>query len=357
MRRPGALELAVWGSLLVATNRSAFADERHAGRTLSEWVAGLAGDFSERQKATKALVEIGTPAVKPVLALIEGRRKGAGQAFETLGKMGEAAREALPVMMKIAKDAAWKAPDGWSWSSSPRHMALSGLRRMSWAADELVPFFLAIAKDASETDLIRRTAVAGLGGMGKNAAPALRTLTRSPHAAVRQEAHQSIITALSLDQKEYFAQVLEENPLDPNAPSYLGRSKGAFNIGRLDRLTEHVKTAMRERLAASPDPELSWALTTIIQDQLRGTSLQWAVPTGSASTRQARENPKESFATLAEAALSGFRSAEKGSDRRRPTPARSSPTSWLRCRPATWRAPRRSGSRSSWTQGLRAPSA
>jgi hypothetical protein len=162
---------------------------------------------------------------------------------------------------------------------------------------------------------MRRAAASGLGGMGEKAASALRKVTRSSDSSLRETAHHAMIRALSLDKKEYYAQVLEDDPFDPNAPGYLGSTKGIYNSGRLDRLTERVKNAIRERLAKKPDAELSWTLATIIQDQLRGTSIHFAAPVDGVSSRTDRENPKESFATLEKVAIAGFRAAEKGSDR------------------------------------------
>ncbi len=302
--------------LLTASFGFARDDKKPADRSIAEWIDDLATqNYSKRKAATDALIEIGRPAVKPLLELIESRRKGTGQAFRTLGKMGTAARDALPVLMEIAKDDAWKAPDDWTWSTSPRDLALGGLKDMSWAADQLVPFFDKIASDKSAPERIRNSAIFGLGGMGKKAAKALRKLTKSSDAAVRDAAHVATIKALSLDEKEYYAQVLEDDPFDPKAPSYLGRTKGRYNSGRLDRLTERVKTALRERLEESPDPEVSWTLAMIIQDQLSGTSIHWAAPADGVSSRTDRENPKESFATLEKVMRTGFGSAPKGSAR------------------------------------------
>lgn len=297
-----------------AARRDEQKEQKYEGRTIEEWVADLGKGFRERQKAHRTLVAIGRPAVKPVLSVITERRKGTGQAFETLGEMGEVAREALPIMMRIAGDPDWKEPDGWTWNVSPRYMALSGLREMSWASEELIPFFRDIAGDETEPENLRRRAVGALGGMGEKAAPVLRAFTRSEDAEIREAAHLAMVRLLSLDPKEYFAQVLEDDPCDVNARSYLAHTKGTYNSGRLDRLTEKVKTAMRERLARAPEPELAWVLLSIIQDQLSGTSLQWAAPTDSSSARSDREDPKENFGTLAKVARMGFRSAEEGSE-------------------------------------------
>lgn len=289
-------------------------EQQFEGRTLDEWIAQLGSDFQKRREAQKTLAKIGASAVPALVALIEKHDPRCGAAFEALGQMGPVARDALPAMLRVAEEKNWKTPEGWRWNVSPRQLVFSSLGKMSWASAQLIPLFRGVAANASEPVSIRTRATAALKGMGKDAIPVLRELSGSELDELREAAHYALYPLLKMEPKEYFAQVLEENPCDTNAAEYLGRTKGRYNIGRLDPLTERVKTALRERLRKSPDPEIAWTLVSIIQDQLSATGLQWAAPSDSYSSRSDRENPKESYATLAKVAELGFRHSEKDSD-------------------------------------------
>ncbi len=294
-------------------------DERkYDGRTIEEWIARWSEEsFDARQEAARALVKIGEPAVPALISLIDRGDPHMGQAFQVLGEIGPAARDALPVMLRIAKAKDWPTPEGWAWNVSPRELVFTGLESMTWAAARLTPTLAALASDDTEEEGIRTRAAGALKGMGKTAVPVLRRLTRSSSAAVSERAHHALLAVTGEDPAEYFARVLEANPLDPNAPGYLAHTKGIFNSGRLHALTERVKTAQRESLEARPDAEVAFTLATIIQNQLLGTSLQWAVPVDGVASRSDRENPKESFHTLAEALRIGFESSKGDSQLRR----------------------------------------
>ncbi|MCZ6792126.1 MAG: HEAT repeat domain-containing protein [Planctomycetota bacterium] len=288
-------------------------ETKYEGRTIEEWVAQLSKGFQEYSEAEKALARIGKPAVPVLAACIRERQAGTGRAIQALCKMGPAAAEALPLLLKIARDPTWKPPEGWTWNVSPRELTVSHLKDLSWASDELIPVLREMARNDEEPEGIRTRATRSLGGMGEKAVPVLTDLARSKHDELRKTAHFTLAALSSDGAKDYFARVLEENPHDVNAAEYLGRTKGRYNLGRLDPLTERVKTAMRERLNRSRDPQLAWALAAIIQDQLSGTSIQWAAPSDSYSMRTDRENPKESFSTLSEVAEIGFRHAKRKS--------------------------------------------
>ncbi len=90
------------------------------------------------------------------------------------------------------------------------------------------------------------------------------------------------------------------NPFDPKVARELVHLKGQFNLGRIHPPTQRVKTALRERLSMEPDAEMAWTLATIIRNGLANTDLEFAAPSDSDSSKWEREDPSESYTTLAE---------------------------------------------------------
>lgn len=304
-------------STALATPGRSAEEQKFDGKTIAEWVADFEGSFQERQRAIRTLAEAGKAAVPTLVRLIEKGTSTMGQAMQTLGKIGPAARPAVPLLVELIRDRERKSPEGWTWNVTPRQLALSNVRSMEWAAEDLVPVLLAVALAKDEDETTRTRATYALGGMGAAGRPALRQLARSESAEVRKSAHNALAENAPQGKEEYFAQLLEQEPCDTNADDYLSRTKGIVNAGKLHPLTERVKMGLRECLEEKPDTELAMTLARILSNQLASTSLCWAAPTDSSRSMWARENPKESFHTLREVLDIGFKAAKKGSARRR----------------------------------------
>ncbi|HEY3392319.1 MAG TPA: hypothetical protein VGK58_06415 [Lacipirellulaceae bacterium] len=104
------------------------------------------------------------------------------------------------------------------------------------------------------------------------------------------------------------------NPFDPEVPRQLTRMKRSVSLGRIHPPTQKVKAALRERLGAEPNAELAWALATIISNGLSATDLLFDAPSDGGSTKQDREDPDESYATLAKVLEIGLQTAPPKSD-------------------------------------------
>jgi hypothetical protein len=89
--------------------------------------------------------------------------------------------------------------------------------------------------------------------------------------------------------------------------------KGIFNLGCIHPPTQRIKQIYRRELEKKPDPQIAWQLATIIRNGLAGSHLAWAAPSNSSSTRWNREDPNESFTTLAEALDVVFEHSEPNS--------------------------------------------
>ena len=268
---------------------------------IAEWDAG---NFRRTQEARKKLVKLGGEAVAALTALIEGQHRHAGYAIQTLAEMGPAAKPALPVLLKLAKDKDAKKPESWTWNVSPRALLISNVRKMSWAADEFVPILSAISRDKTEEDRLRSSAVYALGGMGKTALPALRGFVTSDKQELRSSAANAIVAIeMGAGKSKVVAwqEIIDANPFDSNVPKYLASMKGIYNSGKLHPPTQKIKKLYRERLVEKPDAELAWTLASIIRNQLSGTDLMWASPSDSYRSRSYREDPAENYETLAEA--------------------------------------------------------
>ena len=289
------------------------------GRTIAEWIEQLiSGNFQKEQEAQRELVQIGQAAVPGLLALIKNGSPKMGQAFQVLGKMGPAARDALPALLEIARDQNRPNPAGWTWNVSVRVVLLNALREMGWAAKDLIPVIQKVAENAGEKDEIRAAAVRALAGMGNDAAPLLERYSAAADKAVRDPARNALADLVIKEGKEtgeqYWTRVIEQDMFDPQVLVNLSHIRGRVNSGQTFPLREKVKAAYRERLRQKPDPQLAWTLAAIIQDQLLGTQVQWAAPNDGGTVWWRRESPSESFVTMAEVLELGFACAEKGSE-------------------------------------------
>ena len=301
---------------IASTTLSAQEASKEDEKTVDEWIADLQGSFRERQAATRSLAKIGAPAVPPLLKLFKERKAMMGQAMQVFAKMGPAARPALAALVEVI-EADIPNPEGWTWSATPRELALSEVGSMEWAAGELVPILYRIAASTEEDTGARRRATLSLGGMGPSGVAALKKLIRGDSVEVRRMAHLKLAEAFPEGQKEYFSQLLEQDPCDPSANTYLSHVKGVINAGVLDPLTERVKSGLRVCLRERPDPELAMTLARILSDQLANTALCWASPVDGVRSMWARENPKESFHSLREVLELGFEASEEGTTLRR----------------------------------------
>jgi hypothetical protein len=276
---------------------------RFEGRTIKEWLSDWdPNNFESDQRAIRALVAIGQPAVDPLANLITRRHRHSGQAINTLAKMGDKARDAMVALLELAADKHAANPEGWTWNVSLRALLFSEVHNMAWAADQWVPVLGEVAADTSEPEMIRTRAIYSLGGMGPAATPTLTSLASNADRAVRQAANDALAdaaVAAGRAKEEVYEEIIARNPTDPNVPHYLTRMKERFNAGRIHPPTQNVKAALRESLAAKPDAETAWALATIIRNGLANTDLTFASPPGGGSTKWDREDPAESYSTLA----------------------------------------------------------
>jgi hypothetical protein len=305
---------------LVPTGRAA-QTTRPDDEQIQELLGGLrSGSYERRQAAIKEVVAIGEPAVPGLLEMILDPG-GSFEAQNALRLMGPKARAALPRLIEVAQARPPSRPaDSQPAGSSPRLTALIVLQGMGWASGELIPVLQKIADDPQEEERVRTVAVSGLGKMGRDAVPILRKYADGPEGQFRETAR-SVLSVLLQEQgiqtrEQYYTSLIEADPFGPKVPEYLMSTKGIINAGRTHPLTEKIKAAYRARLKEKPDPELALALATIIQRQLAGTQIEWAAPTDRGSSQWLRENPAESYVTMAEALTSGFEQAEKGSDLR-----------------------------------------
>jgi hypothetical protein len=90
--------------------------------------------------------------------------------------------------------------------------------------------------------------------------------------------------------------------------------KRRINLGRVHPPTQQVKAALRELLAEQPDDEVAWILATIIQNGLAHTDLLFDAPSDGGRTKQVREDPSESFATLSAVLETCFQLAPPNSE-------------------------------------------
>ncbi len=267
------------------------------------------------RKATQMLTEIGKPAVPFMVEIIKEHKSHFGYARTVLGNMGPDAEDALDWLIETALDKNPPNPE-----NKPRLNALICLSNMTWASERLLPVFTEIAEDSQADTSIRKSAITGLSNIGGPAMDVIERIADSEPTEIRDSARSAISQLMvkegQMTRSEYYARLVEKDPFDPSVPNYLSSVTGMVNSGRPHPLAEKVKKLYRQRLEEDPDPQLAWQLATIIQNSLSNTQLQWAAPTNSSRGRSNREDPAESFITLAEVLELGFKHAQTGSDLR-----------------------------------------
>ena len=289
------------------------------GKTIGEWIAQWdTRIYDQMNKATEMLTKIGKPTVPFMIDIIKKGGNNAYHAREVLGKMGPDAQEALDWLIGTATNK--NLPDS---QANERKGALQCLGNMTWASEKLLPVFAQIAKDSQEEISMRQIALSGLSKIAQQneeAMSVLKEIAESDSIALRDSARgqisQLLVNEGKMTREEYYTQLVEQDPFDPSVPSYLGSTKGIVNSGKPHPLTEKVKALQRERLKENPDRELAWTLAEIIQNQLLNTALEWAAPTDSSRGRSNREDPKESFDTLAQVLELGFENSQSNSELR-----------------------------------------
>jgi hypothetical protein len=174
-----------------------------------------------------------------------------------------------------------------------------------------------VAADASETEAGRQRAISSLGKMGAAAEPVLKALANNRDYATRKFANHALAEsaiAAGRSKEDVYQEIIDRNPLDPNVADYLVRTKYRYNAGRIHPPTQRVKALIREKLAEQPDAELALTLATIIRNGLANTDVTFSAPSNSGGGEWEREDPAESYVTMAEALEKGFANAPKGSD-------------------------------------------
>jgi hypothetical protein len=304
--------------VLLAQEQDSSASEKFDGKTINEWIADWdAGNFNEAQQAQKALAKIGAPAVPELIRLVTENHRHAGYAIKTLAAMGPASKPALPALIKLGENKSVEIPEGWTWNVPIRAILFMSLAEMNWASKELLPLLEKVGSDETEPDQIRGMAVNSLGGMGKEALPALRTFLTSTNKSIRSHAAAAIVTIEKSDGKSESAarqEIIDQNPFDENVPDYLANMKGIFNLSRLHAPTQKIKQLYRSHLSEKPDAQIAWQLAKIIRNGLSGTDIQWGTPSDSYQARWNREDPDESYMTLENALKLAFEHSKPDSE-------------------------------------------
>jgi hypothetical protein len=307
----------VWAFLAAPTTEPASNVDRE---TIEEIASALQATQSDvRERAIKDAAQIGGPIVPALLEMIIDKPgQGTFAAECALKMMGEKARPALPRLLKLVQDGPSPKADPPKVGNPPRLTALQLLRWTGWAADEVVPVLQKVIDNPAEEDAYRSTALSALSGMGKPGLAALRKTADGPESNLRETARAILAQALQEQgiqtRAEYYTALVEADLLGPHTPEYLKWTKTRVNMGEDHPLTQKVKAAYRARLKEKPDAKLALALAEIIQDGLSGTNIDWAAPTDEAGSRWRREDPAESYATLADVLILGLKQADKGSE-------------------------------------------
>lgn len=286
------------------------------GKTIDGWIAQWdTHKYDDAAKAAKMLIKIGKPAVPFMVDIIKQGGNHAGYAGKVLSNMGPDAKDALDWLIDTALDK--NLSDS---QSNIRRIAVSCLGNMTWASERLLPVFTKIAEDSQEEISLRGAALIGLSNMGGQGMDVIKKIVNSDSREIRDAARglmsQFAVKEGQMTRAEYYTGLVEADPYDPSVARYLSSTKGMVNSGKPHPLTEKVKALQRERLKENPDPELTWTLAQIIQNELQNTALEWAAPTDSSRGRSNREDPAESFATMAEVLELGFQHARAGSQLR-----------------------------------------
>ncbi len=283
------------------------------GKTIGQWIAQWdTRTYDQMSQATQMLAEIGRPAVPFMVDVIEQGGSRAGYAGTVLGNMGPDAEGALDWLIEIALG---KNETG--TQRNIRRIAISCLGSMTWASERLLPVFTQVAEDATAEISLRQLALTGLSHIGGPALSVIERVADSDERRIRDVARgmlsQLVVKEGQMTRAEYYTRLVEADPFDPSVARYLSSTKGIVNSGRRHPLSEKVKALHRQRLKETADPELAWTLAQIIQNSLLNTALEWAAPTDSSRGRSNREDPTESFITLAEVLELGLAQAQAGS--------------------------------------------
>lgn len=284
----------------------------YEGKTIPEWLDELSSlDFRTRQGVPSMLARIGRPAIPALMQLMEMNDPRGRYAAEALGKMGEDAQEVLGSLLEMAR-----SPQS---TNNTRSFIVRGLQHAQWAAAEIVPVLATMAVDPAEDKGLRRTATFALGSLGLPAKTALLQLMKVQDAQQRMWAtgalERVVVDGGEKTRPQYYIDLIEANPFDENVPNYLTRTKdGAISngyVGKSHPLSQKIKGIYREELGENPNPQVAMNLARIIQTQLANTALQWSVNSSRGSGKPwMREDPAESFVTLAEVLQLGFKQAE-----------------------------------------------
>ena len=291
---------------------------KYEGRTIDEWISQWDSKlYDDTRAATQALIKIGRPAVPRMVEEVKKRTNHGWHAVGVLARMGPAAEDALELLIATALDKDLRFGDRRQSPAAYRGTVLHSLSKMTWAKDRVTPVLQRIAEDGEEDPDVRASAIWALTNIPKEAMPILEKLTEAEDRRIRDSARSALAEVMDkegrLTKSDYYTQLIEKDPFDPSVPGYLGSSKGIINLGRPHPLTQKIKKLYRQRLATEPDPELAWRLATIIQNGLRNTDLEWAAPAGGGRGRSPREDPAESYVTLAKVLELGFRHAQPNS--------------------------------------------
>ena len=283
------------------------------GKTIGGWIAQWdTHKYDDVAKATEMLIKIDRPAVPFMVDIIKQGGNHAGYAGKVLGNMGPDAEDALDWLIDTAMDKNLSISQ-----SNIRRISVSCLSNMTWASERLLPVFTKIAEDTNEEISLRSSALIGLSNIGGQAMDVIKKIADSDSIEIRDAARglmsQFAVKEGRMTQAEYYTMLVEEDPYDPSVARYLVSTKGMVNLGKPHPLTEKVKALQREGLKENPDPELAWTLAKIIQNELQNTALEWAAPTDSSHGRSNREDPVESFTTMAEVLELGLEHAQAGS--------------------------------------------
>lgn len=290
------------------------ADDETVKQLISEWDFG---NFQRTQKANKALAAMGGKAVPALTALINENHRHSGYAIQTLADMGAAARPAQPALLKLARNKAARDPDKWTWNMPIRAILFLNMKKMSWGSEAFVPLLAKVGQDEQETDQIRGIAVRSLQGMGPEALPVLRRFMASDKPTLRESAVGAIVEIQSkagMKKADSLQEIIDAHPFDSNVPTYLANMKGIYNQGKIHPPSQRVKKLYREELAKKADPQIAWQLATIIRNGLAATDLMWASPSDSYRSRSLREDPDESYETLAQVLDAVLSASESGSE-------------------------------------------
>lgn len=144
------------------------------GRTLEEWRERIGElDFDD------PLVEGDVPGL---LAIVEDEQApwfSRRQAAITLGRIGEPAREAVPLLIGLLDEA------GADPEESTQLWAIKALARFGPVAEEAAPTLVAILEDEARDDLPRLASIEGLGRIGPQHPDVLPALIRTIQQALR----------------------------------------------------------------------------------------------------------------------------------------------------------------------------